>query len=64
LRLESVRVGKIFFIPVEGVDLHGNGSPGWDCITSQFRIFTHVPRYVGNGRIETKGFFDATFEIF
>jgi hypothetical protein len=62
--LENVRVGEIFFVAVKGVDLHGNGSSGWDCISSQFRIFTHVSRDVGNGRIKSKGFFDAAFEVF
>jgi hypothetical protein len=50
--IKNVGVRKIFFVPVKGVDLQGDGSTGWDFVSAQFGIFTHVSCNVGNGWIE------------
>jgi arginine/ornithine N-succinyltransferase beta subunit len=50
--IKNVRFRKIIFVSMKGVDFNDNGSPNWDFIASQFKVFTDVPADYGHGRIE------------
>lgn len=50
-RFERMGIAKIIFVPVQCVNLHGNGSPGRDFVSPQLKILDDVPNYVRHGRI-------------
>ena len=63
-RLENFRLWEEFFISVKGINLHDNGNSRRDFVSAQFRVFTRLPCYAGDGGIKSEGFFDAALEIF